>query len=63
MSRTIEAIMRHMVPPAARPQSTNVSVRSTKIVVVRRKPERKLRVVFAPPPLSASTTPNHWEGI
>jgi hypothetical protein len=50
MSRTIEAIMRHMVPPAARPQSTNVSVRSTKTGMVRRKPERKLRVVFAPPP-------------
>jgi hypothetical protein len=50
MSRTIEAIMRHMVPPAARPQSTNASVRSTKTGVVRRKPERKLRVVFAPPP-------------
>jgi len=49
MSRTIEAIMRHMVPPA-RPDSLNVSVRSTNPVVVRRKPERKLRVVFAPPP-------------
>ena len=52
MSRTIEAIMRHMVPPAAQPGSTNVSVPSTNTVVVRRKPERKLRVVFAPPPLS-----------
>jgi hypothetical protein len=59
MSRTIEAIMRHMVPPAAQPDSTNASVRSTNTVVVRRKPERKLRVVFAPPPLSAITTPNH----
>ena len=59
MSRTIEAIMRHMVPPAARPDSTNVSVRSTNTVMVRRKPERKLRVVFAPPPLSVITTPNH----
>jgi hypothetical protein len=55
MSRTIKAIMRHMVPPAAGPDSTNVSVRSTNTVVVRRKPERKLRVVFAPPPLIAST--------
>jgi hypothetical protein len=55
MSRTIEAIMRHMVPPAARPDSSNVSVRSINTVVVRRKPERKLRVVFAPPPLIAST--------
>jgi len=52
MSRTIEAIMRHMVPPAARPDSTNASVRSTNTVVMPRKPERKLRVVFAPPPLS-----------
>jgi hypothetical protein len=59
MSRTIEAIMRHMVPAAARPDSTNVSVRSTHTVVVRRKPERKLRVVFAPPPISAITTPNY----
>jgi hypothetical protein len=58
MSRTIEAIMRHMVPPAARPDSTNASVRSTNVVVPR-KPQRKLRVVFAPPPLSAITTPNH----
>ena len=52
MSRTIEAIMRHMVPPAARPNTTNASVRSTNTVVMRRKPERKLRVVFAPPPIS-----------
>ena len=52
MSRTIEAIMRHMVPPAAQPDSTNASVRSTNTVVVPRKPARKLRVVFAPPPLS-----------
>jgi hypothetical protein len=59
MSRTIEAIMRHMVPPAARPDSSNVSVRSINTVVVRRKPERKLRVVFAPPALIAITTPNH----
>jgi hypothetical protein len=59
MTRTIKAIMRHMVPPAAQPDSTNVSERSTNTVVVRRKPERKLRVVFAPPPLIAITTPNH----
>jgi hypothetical protein len=55
MSRTIKAIMRYMVPPAAGPDSTNVAVRSTNTVVVRRKPERELRVVFAPPPLIAST--------
>jgi hypothetical protein len=59
MSRTIEAIMRHMVPPAARSDSINVAVRSINTVVVRRKPERKLRVVSAPPPVSAITTPNH----
>jgi hypothetical protein len=59
MSRTIKAIMRHMLPPAARADSTNVSVRSTNTGVVRRKSERKLRVVFAPPPLIATTTPNH----
>jgi hypothetical protein len=59
MSRTIEAIMRHMVPPAARPDSTNVAVRSINTVLVRRKPERKLRVVFAPPPLVANITSNH----
>jgi hypothetical protein len=58
MSRTIKVIMRHMVPQAAGPDSTNVSVRSTNTVVVRRKPERKLRVVFAPPPLIATTTPH-----
>ena len=59
MSRTIEAIMRHMGPPAAQSDSTNASVRSTNTVVMPRKPERKLRVVFAPPPLIAITTPNH----
>jgi hypothetical protein len=47
MSRTIEAIMRHMVPPA-RPGSTNASWRPTNTVVVRRKPKRKVRAVFAP---------------
>jgi len=59
MTRTIKAIMRHMVPPAARPDGTNLSVRSANTLLARRKPERKLRVVFAPPPLSTVTTTNH----
>jgi hypothetical protein len=59
MTRTIKAIMRHMVPPAARPDGTNLSVRSVNTLVARRKPERKLRVVSAPPPLSAITRRNH----
>jgi hypothetical protein len=59
MSRTIKAIMRHMIPPVARTDSTNVSLGATTAVAVRRKPERKLRVVFVPPPLSAVTTPTH----
>jgi hypothetical protein len=59
MSRTIKAIMRRMIPPVARTDSTNVSVRATTAVALRRKPERKLRVVFAPSPLSAVTAPNH----
>ena len=63
MSRTIEVIMRHMVLPSARSGSTNVSAQPTSAEVRPRRPERKLRVVFAPPPLSALTTPNHWEGI
>jgi hypothetical protein len=50
MSRTIKAIMRHMVPQSARSCSTNVSIRPTTAEVLRRKPERKLRVVFVPPP-------------
>jgi hypothetical protein len=58
MSRTIEAIMRHAVPPSARSGSTNASAQSTN-AEVRRKPERKLHVVFAPPPPKALTTPNH----
>jgi hypothetical protein len=50
MSRTIKAIQRHMVLPSARSDSANPSLE------VRRKPERKLRVVFAPWPLHALTT-------
>jgi hypothetical protein len=56
MSRTIKAIERHMVPPSARPDRTNTSLETTAAVPLRRKPERKLRVVFAPWPLSALTT-------
>ena len=56
MSRTIKAIERHMVPPSARSDSTNASVQTTTAAPLRRKPERKLRVVFAPLPLSALTT-------
>ncbi|HEX3445026.1 MAG TPA: hypothetical protein VHS80_09940 [Chthoniobacterales bacterium] len=59
MNRTIKAIMRHMVPPPARSGSTNAFVQPTTAAPLRRKPERKLRVVFAPPPLSAISTTNH----
>jgi hypothetical protein len=59
MSRTIKAIMRHMVPQPTRPGSINASVQPATVAPLRRKPERKLRVVFAPSPLSAVTTPNH----
>jgi hypothetical protein len=50
MSRTIKAIMRHMVPRPTRSGGPNVSVQLTTAEVLRPKPERKLRVVFAPPP-------------
>ena len=56
MSRTIKAIERHMVPPSARSDNTNVSAQTTTAAPLRRKPERKLRVVFAPWLLSALTT-------
>jgi hypothetical protein len=51
MSRTIKAIERHMAPPSARSENTNASVQTTTAAPLRRKPERKLRVVFAPLPL------------
>jgi hypothetical protein len=51
MSRTIRAIIRHMVLPSAGSSSNNVPVQPTTAVVLRRKPERKLHIVFAPPPL------------
>jgi hypothetical protein len=56
MSRTIKAVERHLVPPSARSDSTNASFETTAPVPLRRKPERKLRGVFAPGPLSALTT-------
>ena len=55
MSRTIKVIERHLVPPSVRFDSTNGSAQATTVVSLRRKPERKLRVVFAPLPLSALT--------
>jgi hypothetical protein len=58
MSRTIEAIMRHMAAPPTRSGNTNVSAQPTS-PEVRRKPKRKLHVVFAPPPLKALPAPNH----
>jgi hypothetical protein len=56
MSRTIKAIERHMVPPSARSDSANASAQATTAVSLQRKAERKLRVVFAPLPLTALTT-------
>ena len=56
MSRTIKAIERHMVPPSARSDGSNTSLETTTAVSLRHKLERKLRVVFAPWPLSALTT-------
>jgi hypothetical protein len=54
MSRTIKAIMRHMVSPSARSGSANASVHPTRGAPPERKLKRKLRVVFARPPLAAS---------
>lgn len=59
MSRTIKAIMRHMVLPSARSGSTNASAQTTTSAPMRRKFERKLRVVFVPPSLRAAITPHH----
>ena len=64
MSTTIEAIMRHMLPPAKREPARQASA-----IVIAQKPseanepsrrrERKLRVVFAPLPL----TPSPQKGV
>jgi hypothetical protein len=54
MSRTIKAITRHMVPLSARCGSANATVQPTRGARPQRKLKRKLRVVFAPPPLAAS---------
>ena len=56
MSITIKAIERHMVPLSPRFDNTNASVQTTPAVALRRKPERKLRVVFTTLPLGALTT-------
>ncbi len=56
MSRTIKAIERHMVSLLARFDNTNASVQTTTAVALRRKPERKLRVVFTTLPLGALRT-------
>jgi hypothetical protein len=55
MSRTIKAIERHMAPRSARSENTNASVQTTTAAPLRRKPERKLRVVFTTLPLGALT--------
>ena len=55
MSRTIKAVERHMVLPSAR-FSTNASAQVSTAESPRRKPERKLRVVFTTLPLSALPT-------
>jgi len=56
MSRTIKAIERHMVPPSARSGSANAPAKTATAASLRRKPERNLRVVFAPLPVTALTT-------
>jgi hypothetical protein len=53
MNRTIKAIMRHMVPLAARSGRANATVQPTR-GASERKLKCKLRVVFAHPPLAAS---------
>jgi len=61
MSTIIEAIMRHMVPPPAKRESAR---KASTIVLAQkqsgsnelsRRRERKLRVVFAPSPLTPSS--------
>ena len=59
MNRTIKAIMRHMEPLPARSGSTNAPVQPTTGAPLQRKPERKLRVGFAPPLLEGVTAPTH----
>jgi len=55
MSTTIEAILRHMVPPAKREPAQKQSGSSE----LSRRRERKLRVVFAPSQL----TPSPQKGV
>jgi len=59
MSTTIEAIMRHMVPPAKREPARKASAivlaqKQSGSNELSRRRERKLRVVFAPSPLTPS---------
>jgi len=55
MSTTIEASMRHVVPPAKRESAQKHSGPNE----LSRRRERKLRVVFAPSPL----TPSPQKGV
>ena len=59
MSRTIEAIMRHMVPPAKREPARKASAivpaqKQSESNELSRRRERKLRVVFVPSQLTPS---------
>jgi len=64
MSKTIEAIMQHFVPPA-KPESARMASaivlaqRQSGSNELSRRRERKLRVVFAPSPL----TPSSQKGV
>jgi len=64
MSTTIEAIMRHLVPPAKREPARKASAivpaqKQSGSKQLYRRRERKLRVVFAPSPL----TPSSQKGV
>ena len=64
MSTTIEAIMRHMVPPAKREPAREASAivlaqKQSESKQLYRRRERKLRVVFVPSPL----TPSSQKGV
>ena len=57
MSTTIEAIMRHLVPPATREHVRKASAivlaqNQSRSNELSRRRERKVRVVFAPSPLT-----------
>jgi hypothetical protein len=64
MSTTIEAIVRHLVPPAKREAARKASTivlpqKQSGSNELSRRRERKLRVVFAPSPL----TPPAQKGV